>query len=222
MNSRDSAFWGKLSIPWQVCLEEAWASYCAGCTPIGAAIVGPEGAIIGRGRNRIGEASDSMGIVKGTVLAHAELNALIAFPQQDYDPHLCRLYSALEPCPLCLGALYMSGLRQLYYAAADPFAGSVNLLGRTPYLSRKPIQVFGPTDPVLEQIILAMQIDFFLRRDDDRAGMVLESWRVAKPDAIQFGQRLFAENHLPDLQASRATAENAFDFLAGLLNTHHS
>lgn len=45
--------WDTLSPAWQVCLEEAWAAYCAGSLPIGACISDPDGQILSRGRNRI-------------------------------------------------------------------------------------------------------------------------------------------------------------------------
>ena len=48
----------------------------------------------------------------------------------------CIVYTTTEPCPLCMGALYMSGVRGLRFTSRDPWAGSANLLGTT--------QVCGP------------------------------------------------------------------------------
>ena len=47
----------------------------------------------------------------------------------------------------------MSGLRELHYASRDPYAGSVNLLGATPYLQRKSIKIVGPELPGLEIVL---------------------------------------------------------------------
>ena len=100
-----------------------------------------------------------MPFVCDNTLAHAELNALLALKADRQTRHAASLYTTTEPCPLCLGAFYMSGVRTLHYAAREPFAGSTNLLGTTPYLSRKPIKVYGPADPDLEALVTALAVE---------------------------------------------------------------
>ena len=134
----------ELTPPWQACLEEAWSAYCAGCVPVGAVEADDAGLVISRGRNRIWEHQGEANTLYGYALAHAEINALACLPADGKDRHSLSLYTTLEPCPLCMGALYMSGLRQLHFAARDAYAGSADMLGATPYLSRKPIRVFSP------------------------------------------------------------------------------
>ena len=192
-----NAFWESLPLPWQVCLEQAWLAYRAGSIPIGAAITAPDGAIISRGCNRINDPYVPDGMIHNSKLAHAELNALIVFPDGNYDFRTCTLYTVLEPCPLCLGALYMAGVRKLYYAARDPWAGSVNLLGTTPYLSRKPVQAIGPSNPELEQVIIALQVVSFIQGVLNNAARVLEVWRQVFPQFVAFGEQVFAAQILP-------------------------
>jgi tRNA(Arg) A34 adenosine deaminase TadA len=126
---------------WQACLEEAWLAYCAGCVPVGAVVTDAAGRVLAYGRNQIWDTQGEEGCLSGHPLAHAEINALIQLPKEGIDPHTCTLYTTMEPCPLCLGAFYMSGVRQLRYASRDPYAGSTDLLGATPYLRRKPVRV---------------------------------------------------------------------------------
>jgi tRNA(Arg) A34 adenosine deaminase TadA len=214
------AVWDNLSLPWQVSLEEAWVAYCSGAVPIGAAVTDSEGHIIGRGRNRIaGDNSDAhIGVTRVAQheLAHAELNALLSLnyaydevtPQN--DPHKWHLYTTMEPCPLCLGAFYMSGLRQLHYAARDSFAGSVNLLGTTPYLSRKPIQVYGPVE-ALENVSVALVVESMLRDSPaDRSQFLLDHWRKVVPMGVALGEHLLARQILSQLQAANATVAEMF------------
>ena len=104
--------------------------------PIGAVITDASGQILARGRNHSRDGGPAP--VHSHTLAHAEVNALLALNSDHADPHTCILYTSCEPCPLCFGAFYMSGLRELRYASRDPFGDSVNLLGATPYLKRKP------------------------------------------------------------------------------------
>ena len=155
-------YWGSFNPIWQACIELAWEAYCAGSLPIGAVVADADGVILSRGRNRIHEPRKLDSNVSETNLAHAELNALIALPFKHSDRHTWVLYTTTEPCPMCLGALYMSGLRELHYAVRDPWAGSVNLLGRTTYLSRKQIQAKGPFNADLEAILASLSVEFFL------------------------------------------------------------
>jgi tRNA(adenine34) deaminase len=130
---------------------------------IGAAVVDADGRILSRSRNRIFESSADGEYLFGQALAHAEVNALLSLPEQDGEiHHSLALYTTTEPCPLCMGAFYMSGLRELRFASREPYAGSANLLGTTPYLNRKPIRVFGPKRPELEIIIVAMMVEFHI------------------------------------------------------------
>ena len=76
-------------------------------------------------------------------MAHAEVEALQKLDFDAIDPHSCALYTTTEPCPMCMGTFYMSGIRTLHYASREPYSGSTNLLGTTWYLSRKPIKDFS-------------------------------------------------------------------------------
>ena len=101
-------------------LEEASAAYDAGEVPIGAVLVTGNGFIISRARNRIEELNDAT--------QHAELIAIREASKALRRRRLsdCTLYSTLEPCPMCAGALVMSRVRRLVYGAADSRAGAVD------------------------------------------------------------------------------------------------
>ena len=206
--------WDTLTQPWQICLEEAWSAYCSGSVPIGAAITNRQGAILSRGRNRIHDRQDGGNLFQGHALAHAELNALIALDQGGLDLHTCILYTTTEPCPLCLGAFYMSGLRELRYASRDPYAGSANLLGITPYLSRKPIRVVGPLQDELEWIVMALYVEYALRFGGERYQVVFDEWERAVPQSISFGQQFYQSGILVSMQARGMPASGVFDQLA--------
>jgi tRNA(Arg) A34 adenosine deaminase TadA len=206
--------WNSLTAPWQACLEEAWTACCAGCVPIGAVVTDSAGVILARGRNRIFQIEAETGMVSGQMLAHAELNALIRLPAEGLDRHTCALYSTMEPCPLCLGALYMSGVRRLHYACRDPYAGSVDLLGATPYLRRKPIQVFGPESLALETILSALHTEFALEFEpSEMSRLLLEVWRESMPEGVALGKALFEAGVLRRMRERGVGAGEAFDVL---------
>lgn len=210
--------WDTLTQPWKICLEEAWRAYCSGSVPIGAAITGCDGAILSRGRNRIHDLQEDGNLLQGHPLAHAELNALIALDQGGVDIRTCVLYTTTEPCPLCLGAFYMSGLRELHYASRDPFAGSANLLGTTPYLSRKPIRVVGPQRDDLELAIMATYVEYALRYGGERYQVVFDEWERVVPQSIFFGQQIYRTGILATMRQEELPASGVFDRLALFIN----
>jgi cytidine deaminase len=101
-------------------LAEAQAAAERGETPVGAAVVAPDGAVLAADGNRVRELVDPS--------AHAEMLALRAAAQRFGSERLtgCDLYVTLEPCPMCAGAISLARIRRLYYGAADPKTGGVD------------------------------------------------------------------------------------------------
>src|SRR5687767_3950476 len=88
--------------PWDEVLRLMWEAYRALTIPVGALVVDETGTVVSRGRNRIFGTPSGLEL-GGTRLAHAEVNALVRLPSSDTYERLT-LYSALEPCHLCLSA----------------------------------------------------------------------------------------------------------------------
>jgi tRNA(adenine34) deaminase len=98
-------------------IDEALAAERDGEVPVGAVVVF-EGAIVGRGNNRVLRDSDPT--------AHAEIVAMRAAGQAigNYRLEGCTLYVTLEPCAMCAGAILHARIKRLVYAATDPKAGA--------------------------------------------------------------------------------------------------
>jgi tRNA(adenine34) deaminase len=98
-------------------IDEALAAERDGEVPVGAVVVF-EGAIVGRGNNRVLRDSDPT--------AHAEIVAMRAAGRAlgNYRLEGCALYVTLEPCAMCAGAILHARIKRLVYAAADPKAGA--------------------------------------------------------------------------------------------------
>jgi tRNA(adenine34) deaminase len=208
--------WNHLSVPWQAALEMAWEAYCDGCIPIGAVVTDAEGQILSRGRNRIYEGRTPDWTKPGAELRHAEIDALFALDYSVGDPHQWVLYTTTEPCPMCLGTFYMSGIRSLHYASRDPWAGSTDLLGKTFYLSRKPVRVFGPPDPVLELALMSLYIERVceFRGVDSIFGALYERWQEVVPQCLAVGKMLFETGLVAGLRAEKASAQEMVNCLA--------
>ena len=98
-------------------LELARQAAQAGEVPVGAVVV-KNGEIIGRGCNGpIGSHDPS---------AHAEMLALRDAAQHEGNYRLvdCELYVTLEPCLMCVGAMFHARIRRVVYGASDPKTGA--------------------------------------------------------------------------------------------------
>jgi tRNA(adenine34) deaminase len=100
-------------------IQEAMKALDEGEVPVGAVIV-KEGAIIGRGYNRMENLPDST--------AHAEIIAISAASSRLSSWRLdeCTMYVTLEPCLMCMGALMQSRITTIIYGAPDPRAGAID------------------------------------------------------------------------------------------------
>lgn len=207
--------WENLSLPWQAALEMAWEAYCSGTIPIGAVVADADGNVVARGRNRIMDTSAPEKQVYNDMLAHAEINALLALNIDQESRHTSALYTTMEPCPLCMGAFYMSSVRTLHFAARDPYAGSINLLGTTPYLSRKSIHVVDPFNSILETSLIAMMVEteVTLRGDEIITSRFFNEWRALSPEAVDFGITLYRSNELRIKQKAGLPANQVFNWL---------
>ena len=105
-------------------LEQAKLAMLCGDVPVGAVLV-HEGSVIASAHNER-EAT-------GDPTAHAEVLAIRRAAEVLGRRRLegCTLYVTLEPCPMCAGAIVMSGIDQVYFGAYEPrmgCAGSVYAL----------------------------------------------------------------------------------------------
>jgi tRNA(adenine34) deaminase len=100
-------------------LAEAEGAAARGEVPVGAIILGPDGALLARAGNRTEELADPT--------AHAELLVIRAAAAVLGTPRLvgCDLYVTLEPCPMCAQAISFARIRRLYYGAEDLKGGGV-------------------------------------------------------------------------------------------------
>ena len=187
--------------------------------PVGALILDAEGREISRGRNRIGVDAPA-GQIGHSDLAHAEMNALVQVDRRRVNTHACTLYTLLEPCPLCMGAIYMTGIRTIAYAARDTFAGSINLLGATPYLSRKKIRVIEPFSQVMEAAVTALNTARHLAAGFSPVDYadLYAAWQELTPAGYRAGLELYREGTLAHWQAESQPANEVYESLLNLLD----
>ncbi|MBI5303470.1 MAG: nucleoside deaminase [Chloroflexi bacterium] len=109
-------------------LSEAARALSEGERPIGAVIV-HDRKIVGRGRAQHN--------ARHSEIAHAELNALLDAEKFIHD-HIhdgVILYTTVEPCVMCLGAIVMSDVDHVVFALADKNINPAQML-ENPYVRR--------------------------------------------------------------------------------------
>lgn len=101
-----------------VALDEARAALLTGDVPVGAVVLGPDGDVLGLGRNA--READ------GDPTAHAEVRALrqAAATAGTWRLDGCTLVVTLEPCLMCAGAMVLARVPRLVLGAWDPKAGA--------------------------------------------------------------------------------------------------
>jgi len=79
---------------------------------------GPFGAVIVKGDRVIARAANEV-LNTNDPTAHAEVQAIrkACLKLGTYELTECEIYCSCEPCPMCLGAIYWSGISKIYYAS---------------------------------------------------------------------------------------------------------
>jgi tRNA(adenine34) deaminase len=140
--------------PMRTALDEARSAPDTGDVPIGAVVLAPDGALIGRGRNEREAVGDPT--------AHAEVLALreAASALGRWRLEGCSLVVTLEPCTMCAGAAVLGRVARIVFGAYDDKAGAVGSLWdvvRDRRLNHRPEVVSG----VLADECTSMLQEFF-------------------------------------------------------------
>lgn len=133
--------------------------------PFGAVIV-RDGEIIAEGMNRVTLDNDPT--------AHAEVQAIrkACDRLRTFDLGGCEIYASCEPCPMCLGAIYWSRMRRVYYANTREDAAALRFSDEDIYdeMAR----------PLSRRRIVSL-----VRIPSDRAGDAFERW-TRKQDRVAY------------------------------------
>lgn len=137
-------------------LLQAEAAYAKGEVPVGAVLV-VDNRVIARAHNLVEATCDAS--------AHAEMLCLKQGAAMLHNWRLsgATLYSTLEPCPMCAGAMIHSRLAKLVWGAPDLRCGAhgswVNLLD-----TKHPIHQVAASGGVLQQECGELLRSFFKSR----------------------------------------------------------
>lgn len=103
----------------RLAIEEALKAEGIGEVPIGAVVVGERGDIISRAHNLRETSFDPT--------AHAEIIAIREAANKLRNWRLAEmtLYTTLEPCAMCMGAIILSRIKRVVFGSRDSKAGAI-------------------------------------------------------------------------------------------------
>ncbi len=141
----------------RLALDQARAAYEKGEFPVGCVI---------RQEDRVVASGSRMGTVSGnnrfSEIDHAEIRALRSLELCDigFEPDAAIVYSTMEPCLMCLGAILIAGIRHIVYAYEDPMGGAAccDLGQLTPLYAKKEIAI---VPGIMRQESLDLFYNFF-------------------------------------------------------------
>ncbi len=93
--------------------EVAKAARAAGCHPFGALLAGPDGEVLMEQQNGFLPEHDMTGHAERILSGRASVKYGASFLRR------CTLYSSAEPCAMCAGAIYWSGIGRVVYGMSE-------------------------------------------------------------------------------------------------------
>ncbi|MEX0666664.1 MAG: deaminase [Acidimicrobiia bacterium] len=186
-----------LTPPWQEAFKLAWESLLAGSPPVGAVVMGTDGAIVARGRSRRSEPLAPPGQLAGSRLAHAEVNALAQLPVDGTRDHV--LLVTLEPCFLCVAAAAMSHVRAVEFAGIDPIWRFLQDLPSThPALQERWFAVDGPMPGPFG--LFASLLPLLERIERDPSGARVDAYGLEHPALVELARDTVGDQYLDKLR----------------------
>jgi cytosine deaminase len=117
----------------KICIKEAIVVAREGNVGVGALLLNDKEEIVQKGHNRAFNPHYRSDL-------HAEMDVITNFEEQNKKIETMygyKLYTSLEPCPMCLIRLICSGVSKLCYVAEDNIGGMVHLRNNMPPIWRE-------------------------------------------------------------------------------------
>jgi len=206
MDSPESA-WDSVGSTWQIAIEEAWDSWTAGSAGVGAVLIDETGSVVAKGRNRTTEQSSSH--LSGTIMAHAEMDALSQVP---FGTRITgSLYTTFEPCIMCAATIAFYRVPEVNFAAVDPFFdGLHDWMGGYPFTAeRLPVRVRlgGPIGAFCHVLHLAWLVAY------PAPPNVIDAHRRLTPSTLECANTIADRHRLRQIGNRGATAFEAIQEL---------
>ena len=199
---------------WKRIFELEWISLCEGSKAIAALIVSNDGTIISEGRNQIGEEG-----IPNPRVSHAEVEAIRKLDIKKYPlVKEYTLYTALEPCPMCMGTMVMGGIRNIVIGAKDDYGGAMSLIEHSEYLKSKKIQItWMPQEYGEVQRAFQTLKELLYQSDQQLLERMLADFSIHNKRGVMAAKELVREGLFDDKKPTDYDVEEIFDRLMILI-----
>lgn len=195
---------------WKRIFQLEWESVCEGSKAIAALIVSEDGEIISEGRNKIGSSQ-----IPNSRVLHAEVETIRNLDIERY-PNVKKytLVTGLEPCPMCMGTMVMSGLRNVIIGARDDHGGAMDLINHSSFLRNKNIKItwmdkkYGDVQRALQTIKELLYND-----DRDKLERMLVDFSVYNKKGVDVANKLISSGWFMEKAPSDYPIEKVFNGL---------
>lgn len=207
----NSSLYSTLALPWKVAIEQAWMACRQGNLPIGSVLTDKHGNIVARGHNlRFSKHANHP--FAGSPIAHAEIVMLGSIkcvqPLSDFS-----LYSTLEPCFMCSGAIRMAGIGHVHFASTDPGFGGMKLFESDHFKGKGNFEITGPTSIPLEELLIALLVERLIKFTGGKMHQALDFWSATSPKSVSFGKWLAHRGIIEKMRQKNITSENLINNL---------
>lgn len=204
----------ELDMYWKRIFELEWISLCEGSKAIAALIVSSDGTIISEGRNQIGEEW-----IPNPRVSHAEVEAIRNLDIKRYpDVKTYTLYTALEPCPMCMGTMVMGGIRNIIIGTKDNHGGAMHLINHSEYLRNKNIQItWMPQEYGDVQRGFQALKELLYNTNIERLNRMMDDFSVYNKKGVMAAKELIQNGIFRDRKPDSYHVEEIFDRLMMLI-----
>jgi len=97
----------------RVAIDESRKASAAGNHPFASILVGPDGAVLMTQHNAYMPDHDMTGHAERVLMTRASTSLPMALLRE------CTIYTSAEPCAMCAGAIYWTGLKRVVYGMSE-------------------------------------------------------------------------------------------------------
>jgi tRNA(adenine34) deaminase len=153
----------------EAAMKEAQQAYIKKTYPVGAVIVSPDGKIISQGHNQV--------YCEGDFTAHAEVEAIreaghLLMQKSNFEN--CTLYTTLEPCLMCCGAILLARIKHVIWVMDDDVHGGLRVLHNNKHLRSLYIDL---KISVTNEYDLIGRMKIWMKDWNEEKETVLSHWR---------------------------------------------
>ena len=203
--------WKDLPEQWKAVFCEAWDAMKSGSVPSGAVIYDREGNLLAESHNGFKNTNVN------PYTSHSCINAINQLSLRNVESNSgLTIYSSMEPCFMCLGAIAISNIKEIHSASRDLFYGATHHLYDDAALIAKNISFHSESGDI-EFFQIVLQSYFEVKRVSERnSPHALECYRRTNSSAVKLAEKLYLRRTLQQMSYQDHPCSEVYDMIMKL------